>query len=93
MKKIICLMVAALMLTFTACSSREDDNKNDASDGVVQDGDGVIDETGEDNVVDDAADGAEDVVDGATDVVDDAANGVENAVDDMTDSNKKDNNK
>ena len=51
--------------------------------------DGVIDETGKDNVVNDAADGVNDIVDGATDAVDDAANGVENAVDDMTGNNKK----
>ena len=81
-------MIATLMLTFTACSRGADDNKNDASNGVVQDGDGIIDENGKDNIVNDAADGAEDIVDGATDVVDDAANGVENAVDDMTDNKK-----
>ena len=85
-------MIATLMLTFTACSRNADDNKNDAPNGVVQDGDGVIDETGKDNIVNDAADGAEDIVDGATDVVDDAANGVENAVDDMTGNNKNNKN-
>lgn len=88
MKKLICLMIATLMLTFTACSMRGNDDKNDAPNGVVQDEDGVIDETGKDNIVNDAADGAEDIVDGATDVVDDAANGVENAVDDMTGDDK-----
>lgn len=87
MKKLICLM-AALMMIFTACGNNRGNDANDAQNGVVQDGDGVIDENGDDNIVDDAADGAEDVVDGATDVVDDAVGGVENAVDDMTDSNK-----
>lgn len=93
MKALICLMVAALMVSFTGCGRNDADKNNDAQNGVIQDGDGVIDESGDDNIVDDAADGANDIVDGATDVVDDAANGVENAVDDMTDGNKKDNNK
>ena len=86
-------MVAALMVVFTACTNNNaDDNNADTPNGTVQDGDGIIDENGNDNIVDDAADGANDIVDGATDVVDDAANGVENAVDDMTDGNKKNNN-
>jgi len=91
MKKLVCLMVALLMLTFTACGNNRNNDandKNDAENGVVQDGDGVIDEKGDDNIVDDAVDGADDVVDGTTDVIDDAADGVENAVDDMTDSKK-----
>lgn len=93
MNKLICLMVAALMVVFTACTNNNaDDNKADTPNGMVQDGDGIIDENGDDNIVDDAADGANDIVDGATDVVDDAANGVENAVDDMTDGNKNNNN-
>lgn len=89
MKTLICLMVAALMVSFTACGRNDADNGNDTSNGVIQDGDGMIDESGEDNLMDDAADGADDLIDGATDVVDDAADGVENAVDDMTDGKKK----
>ena len=99
MKKLICLM-AALMMIFTACGNNRGNDANDTNDaqnGVVQDGDGVIDENGDDNIVDDAADGAENVIDGATDAVDDAVGGVENAVDDMTDNknntNKNNNNK
>lgn len=91
MKKLIC-MLAAVMLLFTACGNR--DANDDTNNGVVQDGDGIIeDNRNNDSVMDDMADGANDVVDGAADAVDDAANGVENAVDDMTDSNKTDNNK
>ena len=87
-------MVAALMVVFTACTNNNaDDNNADTPNGVVQDSDGVIDENGNDNIVDNAANGANDIVDGATDVVDDAANGVQNAVDDMTDGNKNNNNK
>lgn len=93
MNKLICLMVVAMMFVFTACGGNRTDDRNDAPNGMVQDGDGVIDESGDDNIVDDAADGAEDVVDGTTNAIDDAANGVENAVDDMTDSDKKNNNK
>lgn len=86
-------MVAALMVVFTACTNNKaDDNKADTPNGMVQDGDGIIDENGDDNIVDNAANGANDIVDGATDVVDDAANGVQNAVDDMTDGNKNNNN-
>ena len=91
MKKLICLMVASLMLVFTACGGNGRNDANDTNNGVVQDGDGMIDETGDDNIVDDTADGANDIVNGATDMVDDAANGVENAVDDMTDGGKKNN--
>lgn len=87
--------MAAVMLLFTACTNR--DANDGTNNGTVQDGDGIIEEDNNkndsgDTIVDDAADGAESVVDGATDAVDDAANGVENAVDDMTDSDKKDKN-
>ena len=90
MKKLIC-MLAAVMLLFTACGNR--DANDGTNNGVVQDGDGIIEDDRNNSVADDMADGANDVVDGATDAVDDAANGVENAVDDMTDNNKTDKNK
>lgn len=94
MNKLICLMVAALMVVFTACTNNNaDDNRTDTPNGMVQDSDGIINENKDNNIVDDAANGVNDIVDGATDVVDDAANGVENAVDDMTDGGKKNNNK
>jgi len=93
MNKLICLMVAALMVVFAACGTNDADRGDDAQNGIVQDSDGTIDNNDNDNLVDDAADGTENIIDGATDAVDDAANGVENAVDDMTDSDKKDNNK
>ena len=96
MKKLILLAVMVTML-FTACGNRgveENRDMNNANDGVVTDGDGVIDENNnadDDNIIDDAADGAENVIDGATDAVDDAVGGVKNAVDDMTgnDNNMK----
>ena len=90
MKKIIWLAVVFAML-FTACGNNDADRQdaNGTDNGVVTDGDGVIDENNgdakDDNIVDDAADGAADIVDGATDAVDDAVGGVKNTVDDMTD--------
>ncbi len=89
MKTLICLMVAALMVSFTACGNNDTNEGNDTPNGVIQDGDGVIDESGDDNIIDDAADGANDMVDGATDMVDDAAKGVRNTVDDMTGDNNR----
>ena len=89
MKTLICLMVAALMVSFTACGRNDANKDKDTQNGVIQDSNGIIDENGDDNIIDDAANGANDVVDGATDMVDDAAKGVRNAVDDMTGNNKK----
>ena len=86
-------MVAALMVVFAACGTNDTDRGDDAQNGMVQDSDGTIDDNDKDNIIDDAADGTENIVDGATDAVDDAANGVENAVDDMTDVDKDTNNK
>ena len=94
MKKLICL-IAALMLVFTACGNNDAEN-NTSPDGVVEDGDGVIDENNSDNdtqtdvgdAVDDAADdvqdATDDVVDGAVDATEDAARGARNAMDSMT---------
>ncbi len=94
MKKLICLL-AALMMVFTACGNNDaTDNTGDAENGVVEDRDGVIDEENndtEDNIVDDAADGAENIVDGAADMTKDAARGVGNAIDDMTGTNNNNN--
>lgn len=89
MKTLVCLMVAVLMVTCSACGNNDTNKDKDTQNGVIEDSNGVIDESGDDNLMDDAADGANDVVDGATDVVDDAAKGVRNAVDDMTDGNQK----
>lgn len=96
MKKLVCLM-AAVVLLFTACGN-DRMNDNMTNNGVVQDGDGVIDENNKNNttagdVASDAAEGAGDIVNGATDAVDDAVGGVENAVDDMTDNKNDKNNK
>lgn len=95
MKKLICL-IAALMLIFTACGNNDAEN-NTAPDGVVEDGDGIIDEngtadndtqTGVGDAVDDAADNvtdaADDVVDGASDAARSALDGMGNAARDMT---------
>lgn len=98
MKRLICLMAALMMLTFTGCGRNNTKEDNTTTDnGVVQDNDGIIDDNdnskNEDGgIVNDAADGAQDVVDGAANAVDDAVGGVENAVDDMTDGNKADKN-
>lgn len=87
--------MAAVMLLFTACGNN-DKNDNTTNNGVVEDGDGIIDEnmnndanTDAGDVMDDAADGAGDIVDGATDAVDDAAKGVENSVNEMTGNDNK----
>lgn len=93
MKRLICLL-AALMVIFTACGGNNtNENPDDAKDGVVQDGDGVIDEnnSGNDNIIDDAADGAEDIVDGAADATKDVARGARGALDDMTGMNGNNN--
>jgi len=99
MKKLICLL-GALMILFTACGGNNNDaNDNGAKNGVVNDGNGIIDDeksggtmdndadgkTDVGDAMDNAAEGAGEVVDGATDAVDDAVGGVQNAVDDMTD--------
>ena len=94
MKKLICLL-AAFVILFTACGEKDMTNPpaNDAPNGVVTDGDGVIDENndGNDNIIDDAADGAADIVDGAADATKDVADGARNAARDMTGTNKNNN--
>lgn len=95
MKKLICLM-AVVMVLFTACGGNNtNDNVEDAKDGVVQDGDGVIDENNDDNnnVVDNVADGTEELVDGAADATDEAVDGTKRAIDDMTGMNRNNNSK
>lgn len=97
MKKLICVL-AALMLVFTACGNNGESNT--AEDGIIEDGDGIInedhnsdttdDKTAGQNVMDDAADGADDLVDGAADATKDAVDGMENAVDNVT-GNENDN--
>ena len=80
------------MIVFTACGGNNtNDNPNDAQNGVVQDGDGVIDENNDNNIVDNAANGAEDMVNGATNAVDDVANGTRKAIDNMTGTNGNNN--
>ena len=82
------------MIVFTACGGNNtNDTTDDAKDGVVQDGDGVIDENndGNDNIVDDAADGAQDIVDGAADATKDVARGARGAIDNMTGANRNNN--
>ena len=68
MKKLICL-IATVMLLFTACTSGSDNN------GVIDDGDGIIDENIENNGQTDVGDVAEDAVDGAGDMAKDAIDG------------------
>ncbi len=95
MKKLICLM-AVVMVLFTACGGNNaNDNAEDAKDGVVQDGDGVIDENNDDDndVVDNVADGTEELVDGAADATDEAVDGTKRALDDMTGMNRNNNSK
>ena len=95
MKKLICL-IAALMLIFTACGNNDAEN-NTAPDGIVEDGDSIIDEnnnagddaqTGVGDMVDDAADNvtdaADDVADGASDAARSALDGMGNAARDIT---------
>ncbi len=92
MKKLICLL-AVFVVLFTACGNDANDNAGNARSGIVQDGDGIIDENGNDNIVDDTMDGARDLTDGAADATRDAVDGVENAVDDMTGMNRNNNSK
>ncbi len=97
MKKLICVL-AVLTLIFTACGNNGENNT--AENGIIEDGDGIIDENHDDNmkdnetagrdVMDDAAHGADDLVDGAADATKDAVDGVENAVDNVT-GNENDN--
>ena len=94
MKKLICLL-AAFIILFTACGENNKDNTpaDDAPNGVVTDGDGVIDENndGNDNIIDDATDGAADIVDGAADATKEVADGARNAARDMTGADKNKN--
>ncbi len=95
MKKLICLL-AALMLVFTGCGRNDAENKT-SPDGVVEDGDGIIDEnnntdndaqTNVGDMADDAANNvenaADDVVDGASDAAKSAIDGMGNAARDLT---------
>ena len=97
MKKLIILMVA-LVLLFTACGNDNKDNTDSApaQNGIVDDGDGIIDEsmdndanndnsvgTDMENGVEDAVDG---VVDGADDLVDGAADATKDAADGVKDA-------
>ena len=93
MKKLICLM-AVFMLLFTACGTNDvKDNTGDAPNGVVEDGDGIIDEapSDDDSLAENISEGTKDVVDGASDATKRAVDGVENAADDMMGKNKNNN--
>ena len=95
MKKLICL-IAALMLIFTACGNNGAEN-NTAPNGVVEDGDGIIDENNNtandtqtdmgdaaDNAVNNVENAADDVIDGASGAAKSAMDGMGNAAQDLT---------
>ncbi len=95
MKKLICLL-AAITLIFAACSNNK--KGDSAENGIINDGDGIIDENRDDSmkddsmaedskdVIDDVKDGVNDMTDGAADATKDVIDGTENAVDKMTDN-------
>ena len=95
MKKLICLIVA-LMLIFTACGNNDAEN-NTAPEGIVEDGDGIIDENNNadndaqtdigdmaDNAADNVGDAAGDVANGAGDAARSVMDGMGNAARDLT---------
>ncbi len=86
-KKIVAVALTLCMVSgFTACSS----NNDTTNDNIDNDGDGVVDEIGEDlkdgaeDVVDDVENIGEDVKDGAEDLVD----GTDREADDFNDADE-----